>query len=107
MATLPKEIDRLSTVIMENVCDLLNCRSAAFRGCEVYAFGSVLLGGSRWADVDILVVSETDEITVGVMEALAPLAAVVPLDLTIVLRSEFEELGPTAWGRIHKLAQYQ
>ena len=68
-----------------------------------YLFGSVLAGGSSWADVDVLLVATVPADCDRLRQALEPLTATVPLHLTIVLRSEFNELGSHAWGPLHEL----
>jgi len=73
-------------------------------GFTVYVFGSVLAGGSSWADVDILLVAAVPADCDRLRQALEPLAATVPLHVSIVLRSEFVELGAFAWGPLHELA---
>lgn len=72
-------------------------------GFAAYLFGSVLAGGSSWADVDVLLVATVPADCDRLRQALEPLAATVPLHLTIVLQSEFDELGAHAWGPLHEL----
>jgi predicted nucleotidyltransferase len=72
-------------------------------GFTVYVFGSVLSGGSRWADIDVLIVVATAADGDYLRQALDPLVATVPLHVTIVLQTELDELGLNAWGRLHKL----
>lgn len=78
----------------------------AENGLKAYAFGSVLAGGSGWADVDILVVIMDPEDFDRLKKELAHISATVPLHLTVVLHSEFCELGVDAWGVLHDLAVF-
>lgn len=90
--------------ILVNVCAELEKALKSASGFTAYVFGSVLAGGSTWTDVDILLVAEDQADCNSLREALEPLAATVPLHVTIILQSEFVELGALAWGPLHDLA---
>jgi len=103
LAILPSEADEQATTILENVCAVLDRQSEIVNGFCAYSFGSVLAGGPGWSDVDILLVATVAADCDRLRQALDSLAATVPLHVTIVLRSEFDELGAHAWGPLHEL----
>jgi predicted nucleotidyltransferase len=103
LATLQNAVDRQAAKILSDVRMLLNQRAMASYQPKVYVFGSVLRGDSEWADVDLLVVAATPAECDALQKALEPICSTVPLHLTVVLHSEFEELGCNAWGEIHEL----
>lgn len=82
---------------------MLSQQNEFTNGFKTYVFGSVLSGGSLWADVDILLVALTPEDCERLNQALEPLAATVPLHVTTLLEAEFAELGPCAWGARYEL----
>lgn len=103
MATLPSEADRQARNILQSVCTVLDQEFDVAQGIKAYVFGSVLTAGSNWADVDILLVITKPKDCDHLSSALASLLATVPLHLTFVLHSEFQELGECAWGNLHEL----
>lgn len=106
MATLLSGADRQAETILENLCAALGQQFDVANCFRAYVFGSPLAGGSAWADVDILLVVTAPEVCDRLSLALEPLAATAPLHVTIVLQSEFDELGDLAWGTLHELAVY-
>lgn len=91
-------------MILEHVCAVLERQNEVAGSFAAYVFGSVLAGGSSWADVDVLLVAKVPADLDRLRQALEPLTATVPLHVTIVLQSEFDELGARAWGPLHELA---
>ena len=72
---------------------------------SVYVFGSVLRGGSNWSDVDILIVVDDKCHVDRVTQLIHPVAEKFPLHSTILIRSEFYEIGSKAWGSLHGLVE--
>lgn len=106
MVILPNGADRPARTILESVCTVLDQKFKVNCNFKAYVFGSVLVDGSGWADVDILIVVTDPQDCDCLSQALEPIAATFPLHVTFVLHSEFNELGAGAWGTLQELSVY-
>lgn len=103
MAILPRRVDKQATEILTEVCFVLEQQIRVSSCFSVFLFGSVLRGGSNWADIDILIVVEDTPHGDRIRSAINPILAIFPIHLTILNQSEIDEVGLDAFGPLQKI----